>query len=62
MRLMQSIFIARDFSLQIYGKCFYSSEMFRSTMKNLADPLSTIEERKCTPLNSRDVTSKENNS
>lgn len=53
--LMQSIFTARDLSLQICGKCFY-----RSTM-NLADTLASAEERKCVSLDSNDIIGKKNN-
>lgn len=51
---MQSIFVARDLSLQTYGKCLY-----RSAMK-LADTLATTEERKCVPVNSNNIISKKN--
>jgi len=50
--LLQSIFVARNFSLQTYQKCFYRS------MTKLADTLATTEERKCMPLNSNDILSK----
>ncbi|XP_011707041.1 PREDICTED: cytochrome P450 302a1, mitochondrial-like isoform X2 [Wasmannia auropunctata] len=47
--LMQSIFIARDFSLQTYGKCFYRS------ITKLTDTLEAAEKRKSVPLISNDV-------
>ncbi|XP_018309022.1 probable cytochrome P450 12a5, mitochondrial isoform X2 [Mycetomoellerius zeteki] len=47
----QSIFIARDFSLQTYRKCFYR------LMTKLSDTLTATEERKCVPLNSNDIIS-----
>lgn len=51
---MQSIFVTRNVSLQMYEKCFY-----RSTMK-LADTLAIIEKGKCITFNSNDIISKRN--
>ncbi|XP_018357347.1 PREDICTED: probable cytochrome P450 12a5, mitochondrial isoform X2 [Trachymyrmex cornetzi] len=49
--LKQSIFVVRDFSLQMYRKCFYR------LMTKLSDTLAATKERKCISLNSNDIIS-----